>query len=212
MPCGAGSCTATTRRTGGRCPGRAAETAGGPPDGRGGSLGAVLDDELDRVLAPGYLDHLEDRPLAEVRALRDECTAVEQKVSYLRRLVHGRIDIVVAELGRRSSGGGRTDLAALVEGLNDDLADHVHAPGHSRMVPGVTPPDVDEVTEELYAALGPREVSALPDLTDDELGQLADRLRRLNETYSLRRRELFERVDGLGAELARRYGSGEATV
>ena len=172
----------------------------------------MLDDELDRVLAAGYLDGLADRPLPELRALRDECRSVEQKVSYLRRLVHGRIDIVVAELGRRASSGGRTDLAALVEGLNDDLADNLHAPGHSLMVPGVTPPDIDQVTDELYAELGPREVSALPDLTDEELDELADRLRRLNEKYSLRRRQLFERVDALGAELARRYGSGQAIV
>ncbi|MFN2609024.1 MAG: AmfC protein [Acidimicrobiales bacterium] len=172
----------------------------------------MLRAELDHVLAPEFLGDLSERPLPEVRALRDECTAVEQKVSYLRRLVHGRIDIVVGELGRRAAGGDPTDLGGLVEGLRDVLAENVHAPGHARMVTRVAPPDVDEVTAELDAALGPRSLASLPDLSDDEVRALADGLAALDREYSERRRALFDRLEVLGAELTRRYGTGEATV
>lgn len=168
--------------------------------------------ELDHVLAPGYLGDLSNRPLAEVRAMRDEVTGVEQKVSYLRRLVHGRIDIVVGELSRRADGGDPADLATLVDGLKDLLAENVHAPGHARMVTRVAPPDVDAVTAELDDALGDSGVASLPDLADDELRALADRLAELNRTYSDRRKALFDRLDALGGEITRRYGSGEAHV
>ena len=49
---------------------------------------------LDRVLEPGYLDGLADRPVEEVSALKAECTELETEVSFVRRLAQGRIDIL----------------------------------------------------------------------------------------------------------------------
>lgn len=171
----------------------------------------VLQAELDRVLAPGYLGDLPSRPLDEIRSLREDSTQVAEKVSYLRRLVHARIDIVVGEIRRRAAGGDRADLASLVEELNDALAENVQSPGHERMVSPAPPPDVDEVTAEFDAALGHR-ITDLPDLSDDEVRVLADRLAEIDRDLSPKRRAVFDRVDALGQELTRRYGSGEATV
>src|SRR5258708_38131506 len=60
---------------------------------------------LDRVLEPGYLDGLADRPVEEVSALKAECTELETEVSFVRRLAQGRIDILDAERDRRARGG-----------------------------------------------------------------------------------------------------------
>ncbi|HEV7536081.1 MAG TPA: aerial mycelium formation protein, partial [Acidimicrobiia bacterium] len=75
---------------------------------------------LDRVLEPGYLDGLADRPIAEVSALKAECTELETEVSFVRRLAQGRIDILDAERDRRANGGSLEDLIA---GLSKILAD-----------------------------------------------------------------------------------------
>ena len=69
---------------------------------------------IDRVLDPAYMQGVAYRTLEEVRALRDETAQEETDLSYLRRLLHGRIDIVHAEraqghgrLGRRGGVAGR---------------------------------------------------------------------------------------------------------
>ena len=56
---------------------------------------------IDRVLAEGYLDDLPNIPLDEVRALRGEAEQEETDLSYLRRLLQGRMDILRAELVNR---------------------------------------------------------------------------------------------------------------
>ena len=75
---------------------------------------------LDRVLEPGYLDGLADRPVEEVSAMKGECTDLETEVSFVRRLAQGRIDILDAERDRRASGGSLEDL---IGSLSKILAD-----------------------------------------------------------------------------------------
>ncbi len=172
----------------------------------------MLEGELGRVLAPDYLGDLRSLSVDELRSRRDDCTAVGEKISYLRRLVHVRIDIVVAELRRRAEGGDPHDVGGLIEDLNGVLAANVLSPGHQRMVDPSPPPDLDAVTAEFEASLGPKGLAHLPDLADEEIRALADQLSALDREVSSKRREVFDRVDALGAELTRRYSSGEATV
>src|SRR5215472_12839725 len=68
---------------------------------------------IDRVLDPAYTAGVAERPLAEVRGLRDEAAQEETDLSYVRRLLHGRIDIVRAEQERRATG----DSTAVVDQL-----------------------------------------------------------------------------------------------
>ena len=73
---------------------------------RRGRREAGVEDEracrVDQVLAPEFLVGLSEIPLAELRARRREAEQEEADLSYLRRMLHGRIDIVSAELRRRS--------------------------------------------------------------------------------------------------------------
>ena len=66
------------------------------------------------MLEEGYLDGLDAKPLDEVRTMHEECLEVETEVSYVRRLAQARIDIVRAELDRRSAGGSVGDLVAML--------------------------------------------------------------------------------------------------
>ena len=73
--------------------------------------------------------NLRDRSVDELRSLLDELYAEEQKVSYRRRVLHGRIDILRAELVRRlkedrAAGKGvvtGSDIERLIEILSNDL-------------------------------------------------------------------------------------------
>src|SRR5262245_42924871 len=99
----------------------------------------MLQDDIDRVLAADDAA-VADLSLDELRTRRSECNAVEAKVSYLRRLIHGATDIVGREIARRGDGGSPADASRLVEELPDALAANVHAGSHSRFVTNLLPP------------------------------------------------------------------------
>jgi hypothetical protein len=75
---------------------------------------------IDRVLAEDYLADLATAPLADVRRKRTEAEQEEVDLSYIRRMVQGRIDVVRAELNRREGSGGN---GSLIDGLAVILAD-----------------------------------------------------------------------------------------
>ncbi len=149
----------------------------------------------------------------EVRARRDEANEVETGLSYLRRIVQGRLDIVVAEQHRRQTGGPPGDVAALIDQLPSILSEHVRAPGLGRLPALMGPGHLDPAVEaKLHEILPAARLSALPDLGDAELGQCADGLNDLERSVSARRKAVFDVVDSLQAEIVRRYRTGEATV
>lgn len=170
----------------------------------------MLEDELDRILAGDYLGDLSSRPLDEIRSLRAECNGVEAKLSYMRRLVQGRADILVHELRHRSEGKDPSELLTLVESLPETLSDNVHAPGHERLVTNLLPPDIDEVTAELEVLAGTRVLGSLSEVSDGDLEAILSRLASVDRQVSDQRRTLHERLDRLSAELTRRYKDGEA--
>ena len=169
----------------------------------------MLSDDLQRVLDDDYLAGLSQLDVSELKDRRAECQQVEAKVSYLRRLVQGRLDIVSAEMRRRESGVAADDLSSLVEQLPQILADKVHAPGPGRMPTNLVPPDDDALTDELDAVSGP--AVSLVDLDVDGLEDVAERLRDLEERVSRERRALFGVLDAVQAEIASRYEDAEAS-
>ena len=76
--------------------------------------------DVDRLLAPEFVEGLAEAPVSELRAKRAECRQIEDLVSYLRRVVQGQIDLVVAEMEIRLGGGAGGHQHRLVE----DSADH----------------------------------------------------------------------------------------
>jgi hypothetical protein len=166
---------------------------------------------FDTIAAPGYLGDLTTRPLAEIRTMRAACLQLEEDVSYLRRLVQGRVDIVEAEVHRRAQGdpGG---LAGLLEALPVALGSHLASDDRRDVPHGLPGADDAAVVDELDRSLDTASVARVPELSDDELADMGERLRNLERDVSDRRRVVFERLDALTAELTRRYRSGEAAV
>jgi hypothetical protein len=169
--------------------------------------------ELDRILDPSYLGDLKARSMNEVRAMRAECQEVETGLSFLRRLVQGRLDIVGVERQRRRDGGEPGELSTLISELPEILADRTRAPGVGRLpqllAPGEIDPDLEQRLETIVAG---HDVESLPELSDENLGQLHDDLEALERDVSSYRRQLFDRIDALQAEITRRYRTGEASV
>jgi len=59
---------------------------------------------MDRILAAAYAQDIGELELDEVRSRRDECLAEREYLSYLRRLLHGRLEILRAETQARKDG------------------------------------------------------------------------------------------------------------
>lgn len=171
-----------------------------------------MDDTTARILGDGYLDAIETRPIEDVRSMRAECQDVETGLSYLRRVVQGRLDIVAAEIARRREGGDPADIAGLVEQLPSILADHLRAPGLGRLPTSLGTGQVDAQLEAAVEAAAPGLGEELQAAGDDELTGSIDALTALEHEISGRRRALFDRIDALQAELTRRYRTGEASV
>ena len=53
--------------------------------------------ELDRVVDPAYLARVAEAPIEQIRAMRAECTDLENGASYVRRLAQGRLDLLAEE-------------------------------------------------------------------------------------------------------------------
>lgn len=165
---------------------------------------------IDRVLAPGYLDGIDVLELEEVRARRAEADQEEVDLSYARRLLQGRIDILRAEQQRRSGEGSsepvfgnRTD-EAIAETLKRILgADKRTDRGLGRHM-AATPSRVGEHRREAERAVSDVAVSDL-DMPDADLEAAIANLREIEGKISKSRRAVQQVVDTLTTEVARRY-------
>ena len=172
-------------------------------------------DRLDRILEDDYVAGLEALELSEVRARRTECQEVEVALSYARRIVQGRLDIIHAELERRAAGEGRSTSSDLVGRLQEGemLSEHGRPPGLGRLPTLMAPgDDSDELLAEADEVAHQESLGNLPELGDDEVTELADRLVEIERSLSERRRRVFDRIDAFQAEIVRRYKSGAATT
>lgn len=185
-------------------------------DDLGGSIPSgvmVTPGVLDAAIAEG----LSELPIEAVRARRAACQAYETQLSYVRRLVQGRLDIVQYELARRRSGGD-TDLPNLVDHLGEILADAGPPTGADpatvhHLPTGLVPGEVDgELAAELDQNAGSRHLSDPAAMDETELAASSEALVGFERDLSTRRRQILDRIDALQADIVERYRSGEASV
>jgi hypothetical protein len=163
---------------------------------------------IDRMLAPGFLNSISERSLEDVRSLRDEAAQEETDLSYVRRLLHARIDIVQAEQRRRAEGG-----SSVLEDLALILADGVHLePRGSGRFQRLEPSRVEPHRRYVDALVADVDLSDVGVLTDDKLAEALQAYRREERSISVRRRRVQIVVDTLNAEIAARYRAGTASV
>ena len=157
------------------------------------------------MLDPAYTEGLEARSVDDLRTMHAECLELETEVSYVRRLIQARIDILEAELERRASGGTFEDL---INALPQILAD----PGprtdqaSSRLPQKMAPDQESEWAGDLEES--DNLLANLPALDDDEVRSAMDRLRSLEREVSDERRALFGVIDRIDLDLAERLKTG----
>lgn len=171
--------------------------------------------DLQRVRRPEYLADVSGRTVDEIRAMRAECQALENGLSYVRRLAQGRLDILAGELEQRRHDGKAADLRSLIERLPEILSDRTRSEGGAAAARppqdlDVASPTTTELEARLDAIAGPGADPAA--LDDEQLGEVVARLVEFEQEVSAARRHLHEVFDVLSHELTRRYRSGEATV
>ncbi|MCA1832447.1 MAG: aerial mycelium formation protein [Actinomycetota bacterium] len=158
---------------------------------------------IDRILDAGFLDGLTARPLPEVRALRGETEEEEALLSYERRLLHGRMDILRAERERRAGKGG-----SLLERLPEILADDA-IPSRGSMPRG-DPPSLDHPRRRVEKLVSDQTLANMADLSDPQLDAIIATLEQAEHEVSEQRKSVLAVLDALTGEIGRRYGSGEA--
>lgn len=169
---------------------------------------------LDRILQPDFLEGLEDRTTAELRKMRDECRLEENGISYARRVVQGRIDMLRAEVARRSRKGGDNGSTLLGE-LPDVLSDVVgtsRSPVQRRAAADLIPMAVHYDRREVDNVASEPAVGDLRSRPVEELAALGEELTEREAELSRVRQQLFIRIDTLQDQLVERYKRGEANV
>ncbi|MFD8921725.1 ABC transporter substrate-binding protein [Streptomyces sp. NPDC059569] len=145
--------------------------------------------------------------LPELRALRRDSQRDEADLSYLRRLLQGRIDILRAELARRTA-----PETPVVDRLSEILADSPSRHRSSARHVTLSTPRSEEYRLLAAETLAEVELSDLAARTDEELHTAMGRLVRNEQQLSRRRHQLQRTADDCSAEIARRYREGEAQV
>jgi hypothetical protein len=164
---------------------------------------------IDRVLAEDFLTGLSSHSIAELRAMRTEAEQEEADVSYVRRLLQGRIDIISAELERRRSNDSE---ASLVDALPRILADDRGSPHGLGQHRTIEPSRVAEHRRRVEKLVADVDISNVIAHTDDELARALDVLQTEERVTSETRRQVQTVADACAAELTRRYREGEAAV
>lgn len=154
--------------------------------------------------------------LDQLRLLRRDAQDQEADLSYLRRLLHGRLDILRAELARRRSTGSEPGADGLSDALLDqlpailaDTPSPVRRPArHLRL----GPPRGERYQREADALMGDVQLADLEAHQAVELVAAVERLTVHEREVSGRRQALQRRADDCSAEITRRYREGEARV
>lgn len=156
---------------------------------------------IDRITDPSYVEGLADVTDERLRAMREECEEEETVLSYERRLIHGRLAIIDAELERRANGSSSSSLIdRLPEILTGD-----EQPSHRGSFPRLTPPPVFETPRRRVEKLVTDDTLArLPEVPEDELRAIRAQLEETEHDVSHERRSVLDVLDRLVEEVGRR--------
>lgn len=163
---------------------------------------------IDQVLAPGFADEVDQLEIDELRRRRDQAEEVERELSYQRRLLHGRMDLLAFELRRRQGKETRSIIEALPEiiaaGLHGgDTANFRHLSLELSLPETTGRRDIDQILEDDALA-------RVTSMSEQELADVQAALAQAEEGVSETRRKLHTVIDGLQAEIIERYKQGLA--
>jgi Asp-tRNA(Asn)/Glu-tRNA(Gln) amidotransferase B subunit len=162
---------------------------------------------IDKVLDPDFVTGLGELTLDDLRERRREAEQEETDLSYLRRLLQGRLDILRAELARR--GGEQTDLVQALPHIRADDQPASAPRGLGRHIVA-EPSRADAHRRHVEQLVADVDLSN-PDAHDDaSLRRVLETLQAEEHKVSDSRREVQRVMDALTGEVTRRYRDGDA--
>lgn len=161
---------------------------------------------------PEFVADLQEIPLDELRRRRTVCDELDSELSYYRRLLHARMDLLAFEMRRRSG----EETRSLIEALPDILSDPTDETPSHFLVPKTLPVELPEIPEDGRRAidhvLADDFLTHLPTIEDEELESIQVMLTDAERRVSGQRRSIYEILEVLTTEVARRYRDGLASV
>lgn len=145
--------------------------------------------------------------LDDLRSERERLRNEEDAVSFVRRLAQGRIDLVAAVARSRRTGETTSIVDIIRSGVGPAPSTGSARPPRDTDVAADHPLVLE--FDELCDRLG---FDDMVSLELDALDSLQQGLVAFESAQSARRRQLFDRIDSLTAELVRRYRDGGASV
>ena len=156
---------------------------------------------IDQVLEDGFAS-VDDVDIDELRSRRQMAHDVENELSYYRRLLHGRMDLIRFEQRRRTGEEKRSLIEALPEILADDANP---SSGRGRHIATDLPTLPDVGKRNIDQILGDDVLTRLTEIGDDDLAAALEAVQELEVRMSEQRRAVQAVEDVLVDELAARY-------
>ena len=152
---------------------------------------------------------------AELKNLIGELASTEQDISYGRRILHGKIDLLRAELVNRLRARHDAGQESITDADVAKLTDLIAAAAEGDSPGG----ELAEATDDTSSAKAATKMDSFPDLGALDDPQLKEMIRTLTDEereISYQRRILHGKIDILRAELVNRMRTqreeGEATI
>lgn len=162
----------------------------------------------ETLLPREQLSRLAELTTVELRSLRAACEEAEEGVSYARRLLQGRLDLLRAKLEQRGADADLLEALPQILAADEQSTDPLHA----RSTRVRVPPSADAHVALLDTVVSESSLARLDELEMDEIDVLVARAADHEASLSMVRRALFERIDAVRDELAARYKDGRADV
>ena len=161
---------------------------------------------VDRIFDPSYVQNLTTVPVEELRRKKAECEVLEAEVSYARRLIQGKLDILRHGV-ERVAGGDKLEVTEMVEDLPGILSEGVGGSA-SRLPRIIAPANADTQRREVERLASTADLTRLEELSAAELEEIVERLAEAEKETSHRRRRIQGVMDSITGELIRRYREG----
>jgi hypothetical protein len=159
---------------------------------------------IDRILDPAFADGIKDLGTDDLRVRRDECRAELEYLSYFRRLIQVRQDILSAERDRRRSGEETSVVDRLAEILAEPGGGGSGGRG-SYLSLEIPDEEIQLARRGAEALVADANLSDLAAFDEASLEETIDRLGKAEGDVSEDRREVIRVHDALQDELKERY-------
>lgn len=166
---------------------------------------------IDQVTADDFTAGLSDMSIDDLRARRTMCDELDTELSYYRRMIHGRMDLLDFELRRRRGEESRSLIEALPEILADSPSGRTSNP-LDRELSLDLPELAGAGKREVDLALSDGFLAHLPTTDTEDLENIRDALAETEKIVSTQRKAVYEAHDAVTGEISRRYRAGSATA